>query len=74
MSSLNGVQDARISRSAALGGPASSPKRVDVVWVTVPPIAVCPASYAASASVSQLQPTAGSSGSAASSGSSSAVT
>ncbi len=45
--------------SAAVGGPASSPKRVDSVWVTVPPIAVNLASCASSASVSQLQPTAG---------------
>lgn len=69
-----GVQEARISRSAMDGGPASSPNRVEVVWVTVPASAVCSAACPASASVSQLQPTSGSSGSVARSGSSSAVT
>src|SRR6266540_642006 len=61
-----GVQDARISTSALAGGPASSPKRVDSVCVTVPPMAVCSAPWDSSASTSQLQPTAGSSAAAAS--------
>src|SRR4051794_35339824 len=69
-----GVQDARTSRSAVGAGPASSPKRVDAVCVIVPPIAVYAAECCSSASVSQVQATAGSNGSPAMSGSSSAVT
>ena len=54
-----GVQEARISRSAVGAGPASSPNRVDVVWVIVPPIAVYAARVLIQASVSQVQATAG---------------
>lgn len=73
-SSPVGVHEARISTSALGGGPAKVPNRVEEVWVTVPASAVCSGAWLASASVSQLQPTSASSGSAARSGSSSAVT
>ncbi len=69
-----GVQEARTSRSAVGAGPASSPNRVDAVCVIVPPIAVYVAACCSSASVSHVHATAGSSGSPAMSGSSSAVT
>ena len=51
------VHEARISTSTECSGPASSPKRVEAVRVTVPPTVVCSAPVSASASVSQLQAT-----------------